>query len=107
VGSFGAGASWVGVFASLGAGTQSAAPAWVRARAVAMAFVTVQASLAVGSVLWGTVATWWGTRIALLAAAVTFLILLASHRRVRVRLGGDKDVMPGAQLPDIGLADEQ
>jgi len=106
VGSFGAGASWVGVFASLGAGTQSAAPAWVRARAVAMTFVTVQASLAVGSVLWGTIASWRGTRVALLAAAVTFLVLLASHRRVRVRLSGDKDVMPGGQMNEIGLADE-
>ena len=57
--------------------TTSAAPAWVRARAVAMSFVTVQAALAVGSVLWGIVASWQGTRVALLAAAATFLVLLA------------------------------
>ncbi len=101
VGAFGAGAAWVGVFASLGAGTQSAAPAWVRARAVAMTFVTVQASLALGSVVWGALASWQGTRTALLVAATSFLILLAFYRRVRVRLGGDKDVMPGAQLPEI------
>jgi MFS family permease len=106
VGAFGAGASWVGVFASLGAGTQSAAPAWVRARAVAMGFVTVQAAIAGGSVLWGLVASWQGTRIALLAAAATFLVLLALHRRVRVRLGGDKDVVLADQLPAIGLLDE-
>jgi MFS family permease len=99
VGTFGAGASWVGVFASLSAGTQSAAPAWVRARAVAMAFVTVQLGLAVGSVLWGSIAAGWGTRIALLAAAVTFLVLLALHRRVRVRLGGDKDILLSDQVP--------
>ena len=32
------------------------------------------------------------------------LFLLILNRRVRVRLGNDADVMPGAQLPDLGLA---
>jgi MFS family permease len=106
VGAFGAGASWVGVFATLGAGTQSAAPAWVRARAVAMVFVTVQAALAVGSVLWGVLASWQGTRVTLLSAAASYLVLLALHRRVRVRLGVDKDILPGARLPEMVLAEE-
>jgi MFS family permease len=106
VGAFGAGASWVGVFASLGAGTQSAAPAWVRARAVAMGFVTVQTALAAGSVLWGLIASWQGTRVALLAAAALFLVLLGLHRRVRVRLGGDKDIMLSDQVPALGIDDE-
>jgi MFS family permease len=106
VGTFGAGAAWVGVFASMSAGTQSAAPAWVRARAVAMAFVTVQLGLALGSVVWGSVASGWGTRIALLAAAVTFLVLLALHRRVRVRLGGDKDILLSDQVPALALEAE-
>ncbi len=104
-GAFGAGAAWVGVLASLGAGTQSAAPAWVRARAVAMNLLTVQASLALGAVVWGALASWAGTRIALLTSAGTLLLLLAVNRRVRVRLGGDKDTLPGAQLPDMGIAD--
>ncbi len=103
IGAFGAGASWVGVFASLGAGTQSAAPAWVRARAVAMSFVTVQASLALGSVVWGALASWQGTRVALLTSTTLLLVLLFVYRKVRVRLGGDKDIMPGAQLPELGL----
>ena len=106
VGAFGAGASWVGVFASLGAGTQSAVPAWVRARAVAIAFLTVQASLALGSVVWGALASWYGTRITLLVAAALFLALLGAVRRIRVRLGGDKDILPGAELPGLGLAEE-
>jgi len=106
IAAFGAGASWVGVFASLSAGTQSAAPAWVRARAVAMTFVTVQASLAVGSIVWGTLASWQGTRVALLASAMLFLVLLAILRNVRVRLGGDKDVLPGDQGPALEMDHE-
>jgi MFS family permease len=106
IGSFGAGASWVGVFASLSAGTQSIAPAWVRARAVAMTFVTVQVAIAVGSVLWGLLASWKGSDMALITAATTFLLLLALHRGVRVRLGVDKDILPSDQSVDFHLAAE-
>lgn len=104
VGMFGTGAAWVGVFASLSSGTQSAAPAWVRARAVAMNLVAVQASLALGSALWGSLASLFGIRIALAASSVAMFLMLIAHRRVRVRLGNDADVTPGAQLPDLGLA---
>jgi hypothetical protein len=104
VGMFGSGAAWVGVLASLSAGTQSAAPAWVRARAVAMNLVAVQASLAVGSAVWGSLASAFSIQDALAASAGVMLLLLLLNRRVRVRLGNDADVMPGAQLPDLGLA---
>lgn len=104
VGMFGAGAAWVGVLASLSAGTQSAAPAWVRARAVAMNLVAVQASLALGSAAWGSLASLFGIRIALAASAGVMVLLLILNYRVRVRLGNDADVTPGAQLPDLGLA---
>ncbi len=106
VGAAAAGAAWVGVLASLSAGTQSAAPAWVRARAVGMNLVAVQASLAIGSIVWGALASWTDTRVALIASACLLLILLGAYRRVRVRLGREADVTPGAQLPDLGIAQE-
>ena len=98
-----AGASWVGVLSSLSAGTQSAAPAWVRARAVAMNLLAVQASLAIGSVVWGTVASYTDTHVALIASAVAMLVLLFLNRNVRVRLGREADVTHAAQLPDLGI----
>jgi MFS family permease len=104
VGMFGAGAAWVGVLASLSAGTQSAAPAWVRARAVAMNLVAMQASLALGSAAWGWLASMFGIGVSLAASAGVMSLLLILNRRVRVRLGNDADVTPGAQLPDLGLA---
>ena len=103
VGMVGAGAAWVGVLASLSAGTQSAAPAWVRARAVAMNLVASQASLAVGSALWGSLASFASIRVALAVSAGAMTLLLVLNRRVRVRLGAEADVMPGVQLPDLGL----
>jgi hypothetical protein len=69
-----------------------------------MNLVAVQASLAVGSAVWGSLASLSGINIALFASAGVMLLLLILNRRVRVRLGNDADVMPGAQLPDLGLA---
>ncbi len=103
VGTLCAGAAWVSVLASLSAGTQSAAPAWVRARAVAMNLVAVQASLALGSVVWGLLATVAGTHVALGCAAGAMIALLAVSRGVRVRLGEEADVTPGMQLPDMAI----
>ncbi len=103
-GMFGTGAAWVGVFASLSSGTQSAAPAWVRARAVAMNLVAVQASLALGSAIWGSLASLFDIRTALAASAGVMFFLLILNRDVRVRLGNDADVTPGAPMPDLGLA---
>src|SRR6478735_2887600 len=75
VGAFGAGMAWVYVLASLSAGTQSSAPAWVRARAVSMNLVATQGCLAIGSAVWGGVASAVGTRWALGASAVAVIIL--------------------------------
>ena len=106
VGACGCGSAWVGVLASLSAGTQSAAPAWVRARAVSMSLIAGQVSMAVGSAIWGTLASLAGTRVALGASAGAMLLLLAINRRVRVEMGDEANVLPGVQLPDIAIAVE-
>jgi MFS family permease len=106
VGALCAGVAWVSVLASLSAGTQSSAPAWVRARAVAMNIVAVQASLAIGSALWGALATAVGTHIALAASAGLMVILYLLYRRVRVSMGEEADVTTGVQLPDMAIHEE-
>ncbi|MEO7158022.1 MAG: MFS transporter, partial [Vicinamibacterales bacterium] len=80
--------------------------AWVRARAVSMNLIAVQASLALGSVVWGSLATFADTKVALASSAAFMLLLLALNRRVRVKLGEEADVTPGVQLPDMGIAVE-
>jgi hypothetical protein len=96
--------AWVTVLASLTSGTQSTAPAWVRARAVATSLVAVQASLAVGSVLWGALASATGTHIALAVSAITLLTMYGLSYRIRVVLGAEEDVKPGFQLPEFSMA---
>ena len=102
VGTCAAGAAWVSVLATLSAGTQSAAPGWVRARAVSTNLVANQASLALGSVIWGALASAAGTRIALGVSAGVLLVLLGLTRRVRVALGEEADVT-GVQLPEFAI----
>ena len=106
MGACAAGAAWVAVLASLSAGTQSTAPAWVRARAVAMSLVAMQTSLALGSVLWGWLASAEGTRVALTASACAMLALLALGYRVRVKMGDEADITPGLTLPELAVAVE-
>jgi MFS family permease len=106
VGTCAAGTAWVSVLASLSTGTQSAAPAWVRARAVATNLVAMQASLALGSVVWGALASAMGTRIALCLAAGAIALLFVLTRRVRIALGNEADVTMRVQPPELSLAVE-
>ena len=105
-GAFGAGAAWVGVLASLGAGTQSSAPSWVRARAVSISLMAVQASLAIGSALWGWMANSTGTQITLVTSAILLMVLHLLYRSVQVRLGNEADVTPFGHLPEMALTAE-
>jgi MFS family permease len=100
------GAAWVSVLAGLSAGVQTSAPGWVRARAVSVNLVATQASLALGSALWGLMASVLGLRGALLGSAAAMLLLLAVTRRRRVAMGVEADVAPGAGLPELLLAAE-
>ncbi len=106
VGAAAAGAAWVSVLATTSAGTQSSAPAWVRARALALNLVAFQASLALGAALWGWLASLVGLRITLAASAAAILLLLAFNQRVRIALGSESDLKTGVQLPEIALIGE-
>jgi len=101
-----AGAAWVYVFASLSAGTQSSAPAWVRARAVSMNLVATQGCLALGSAVWGGVASAVGTRWALGVSAGAVIVLQWLYRLVRVEMGQEAVIVPGARLPGLEVATE-
>lgn len=103
VGAFCGGMAWVYVFASLSAGTQSSAPAWVRARAVSMNIVATQGCLAIGSAVWGALASGVGTHWSLAASAVAVILLQWVYRGVRVEMGQEADVVPGVRLPELAI----
>ena len=101
-----AGAAWVGVLSSLSAGTQSTAPAWVRARAVSINLLALQSGLAVGSFLWGALASAIEIRPTMAVSAALMLLLYAINHRVHVKLGDEADVTPFARLPELAVAVE-
>jgi MFS family permease len=106
LGAFCAGMAWVYVFATLSAGTQSTAPGWVRARAVAMNIVATQGCLAIGSAVWGALANGVGTHWALGISAVSVVALQWVYRRVHVQMGQEADVVPGVRPPELPILTE-
>ena len=60
---------------------QTTSPTWVKARALAMYLLTFQASLAIGSTIWGAVAERVGVRGSLLLSAAVLIFGLTSALR--------------------------
>src|SRR5438270_2480946 len=52
-----AGLAWISILATLNLAAQTAAPAWVRARVISMYVLVLQGGLALGSAVWGAVAS--------------------------------------------------
>jgi len=65
-----AGLAWISILATLNLAAQTAAPAWVRARVISMYVLVLQGGLALGSAVWGAVASSTGVQFTLTFAAV-------------------------------------
>ncbi len=77
-----AGTAWMATLSSFHVAAQTAVPAWVRARALAIYLVSFAAGTAGGAALWGAVAGRVGVPAALIAAAAGALIAAAATWRV-------------------------
>jgi MFS family permease len=76
------GAGWMWSISTLNASAQAAAAPWVRGRALAFNLLCFQGGLAVGALLWGTMATWLDLRLAVTLAMGGLLAATAAlHRR--------------------------
>jgi MFS family permease len=65
-----AGLAWISILATLNLAAQTAAPHWVRARVISMYVLVLQGGLALGSAVWGTVASSAGVHFTLTFAAI-------------------------------------
>ncbi len=76
-----AGLAWISTLASLNFVAQTTAPVWVRARMISLYVLALQGGLALGSAVWGVVATHAGLELTLtLAVAALCASLLLSFR---------------------------
>ena len=64
-----AGLAWISILATLNFAAQTAAPAWVRARVISMYVLVLQGGLALGSAVWGAVASRSSVQFTLTVAA--------------------------------------
>lgn len=95
---FTAGAAWIGILACFNVVAQMMCPSWMRARALSMYLLVLQGGMAIGSAIWGELATRYGVPEALAWSAVAMVIGLATIRRHR--LTGAELVMTPAVVRD-------
>jgi MFS family permease len=80
---FASGIAWIGILACLNVAAQTMSPSYLRARALSMYLLVLQGGMAVGSAVWGTLASRLGVPAALLGSAVALvagLITVPRHR---------------------------
>jgi MFS family permease len=95
-----AGFSWIGIMAICNASAQIALPVWVRGRGLSVVAVVIFGGLALGSLLWGQIATLTSVPVALLlAAAFTFFGMLLLWR-FRFHPGTSLDLVPSIHWPE-------
>jgi predicted MFS family arabinose efflux permease len=76
-----AGAAWTLSASELWLAAQRAIAPWARGRVNAAVIMLSQGAMAVGGIVWGAAAEWFGTRISLLAITVLFMASLMVARR--------------------------
>jgi MFS family permease len=81
---FTAGAAWIGILACFNVVAQMMCPSWMRARALSMYLLVLQGGMAIGSAVWGELATRRGVPAALAWSALAMVLGLASVWRHRL-----------------------
>jgi len=97
------GVAWIAMMASLNGAAQTAAPAWVRARALGFYLIVFQGGLGLGSALWGFAAEHVGASIALASSAGAAVVGLVAIRRWPLRAITTLDLAPSARWPEPHL----
>jgi MFS family permease len=88
------GFAWITALASLTTITTTAAPAWVRARALAAYLLVFQGAMAIGSAGWGGIAETQGQEMALAIAGAGFAVAVAAGLRWRIGSAQGVDLTP-------------
>ncbi len=95
-----AGISWIAVVSSFNTAAQTAAPPWVRARALSLYLLVFMGGMAGGSAIWGAVAGRFGVRSALYSAAIGLNLGNAAKFRYTLVEGDDLSVTPATLWPE-------
>lgn len=102
-----AGVAWMAVNSTLTTAAQTSLPAWVRARGLAVYLLVFQGAMAVGSVIWGEIATHFGLRATLLVAGIALLVGAAATSRLHLSGPREADTTPSNHWPEPPLLVER
>jgi hypothetical protein len=94
-----AGASWIGVVATLTVSAQVALPDWVRARGLALYTTVLFGCLTIGSAIWGEVAAFVGPPAALIIAALGAALAIPLTWRWKLQIAASVDLTPSMHWP--------
>jgi len=81
---FTAGAAWISILACFNVVAQTMCPSWMRARALSMYLLVLQGGMAVGSAVWGALASRQGVPSALMWSSLAMVAGLTTIRRHRL-----------------------
>jgi MFS family permease len=99
------GVAWISILSALQVTAQMTLPAWVRARGLASFFVVFMAGMALGSILWGQVATRIGIPGALTIAALGMVAAIGLTWRFKLGKHQVLDFRPTLDWPAPVLAE--
>jgi MFS family permease len=88
------GIAWMTLMSSFNVSAQTIVPSWVRARALSIYLLVFFGGMALGSAVWGAVATRIGIPSALLCAAGALIVGLIAAFFFPLRVGGELDLDP-------------
>jgi MFS family permease len=81
---FTAGVAWIGILACFNVVAQTMCPSWMRGRALSMYLLVLQGGMALGSAVWGALASSQGVPAALMWSALAMIVGLTSIVRHRL-----------------------
>lgn len=93
------GLSWIAVLTSFNVSAQTALPDWVRARGLAVFLMIFFGSMALGSVLWGQLASATSIPVTLLTAAAGLIAGLLATRKFTIGQAEKLDLSPASAWP--------
>ena len=94
-----AGVSWTVVLSTLNVSAQIALPEWVRGRGLAMFVTLFSGTMALGSMVWGQVASLWGLPLAHYLAAAGAVLAIPLTWRWKLQTGAESDLSPSMHWP--------
>ncbi len=104
---FFSGMAWISVVSSLMSVAQSTLPSWVRARGLAFFWVMYMGGMAIGSSIWGQVASWIGIPMVLTFAAFGALAGVVATWPFRIRSHEVLDLTPSVHWPTPHIREEK